>query len=81
MDKLIINGCEYRYTILPNTDNKVCAEIFKVITYPKSNMSDSHILILSKSFGSIFRTPKEKDYTDARDWVESQMLYMQKANQ
>jgi len=71
------NGTEYGFDIFPSY-GKVQAEIYKVYEY--SNDKDMHIRLLSKEFGSIFRTPSENDYKKAREWVDLQMKCILKSN-
>jgi hypothetical protein len=71
-----INGTKYGFTIAPNYD-KVVAEIYRVVDIAKSEM---HIRILSKEFGSMFRTPNENDYKKAREWADLQMKCIMNAN-
>lgn len=66
---LLVNDREYNYTIEP-LFGKVHAEIYKVIKFKFSN---SHISLLSKEFGSIFRKPNKKDYENAKKWADEQM--------
>lgn len=74
---MIINDKEYGFTILPQTVY-VVAEIYEV--FKMNDGSDLHISKLSKDFGSIFRKPIEKDYIEARKWVEIQLKCISEAN-
>lgn len=71
-----VNGEEIRFTILPFID-EVKAEIFRV---HKTKYGDIDIHLISKSFGGMFRKPIEKDYVNARKWVDMQMKSIEKSN-
>jgi hypothetical protein len=73
-----INNSEYGFTIEPRF-GKVLAEIYKFSE--NKILGDSfHIHLISKEFGSIFRKPIEKDYLNARNWVELQMKFIEESN-
>jgi len=74
-----VNGTEYGFSIFPSY-GKVQAEIYKVSSYKLDVEMNMHIRLLNKDFGSIFRSPNENDYKNARKWVDIQMKSILDAN-
>ena len=66
---------EISYTVLPHF-GKINAELYKV--YDRSGIK-THIHLINKEFGSVWRKPIEQDYTNAKEWVDLQIKCM-KAN-
>lgn len=75
---MMINGTKYGFSIYPSF-GKVQAEIYKISKF--NDGQEMQISLLNKDFGSIFRTPNEKDYIKAREWCDLQMKCILKANQ
>lgn len=76
-----VNNTEYGFTINPSY-GKVVAEIYRVATpIIKIGKDNLHIHLIKKEFGKWYRKPIEKDYEDARLWINQQMKYIQKANE
>jgi len=74
---MTVNRKEYGFTILPRY-GYVTAEIYEVYNYSKD--SNMNIRLISKDFGSMFRSPNESDYLKAREWVDIQMNSISNAN-
>jgi len=74
---MVVKEIEYGFNINPNY-GKVEAEIYKIIDV--GNTKGIQIRLLNKEFGSLFRTPNEKDYKKAREWVDLQMKCIMESN-
>lgn len=64
------------FHVLPNRSGFVVADIVEL---SKSELVSNRV-ILTKSFGSLFRKPIEKDYIEARAWTTQQLNYIYQAN-
>lgn len=59
---------------------KVRAEIYEITDVKLSDGKMLQLSILNKDFGSMFRKPIERDYLEARQWLENQIRYIKNAN-
>lgn len=76
---MIVNGTEYGFRVFPSY-GKVQSEIYKVTDIKFTTGKFMEIQLLSKEFGSMFRTPNEEDYKKAREWADLQMKCIMNAN-
>ena len=74
---IFVKGEEIGFRILPQF-GKVNAEIYRKAKMFKDG--DFELRLLSKEFGSMFRSPNEQDYINARKWVDLQMKSIQNSN-
>ncbi len=74
-----INGKKYGFTIKPRF-GYVNAEIYEVTNIKFTDGKFMELHLLSRDFGSAFRTPNENDYKKAREWVDLQMNGILTAN-
>ncbi len=74
MTKIEIDNKMFGYHICPRF-GKVYAEIY----YTGIN-DNIEMQVLNEEFGSNWRKPNEKDYTNAEIWCKNQLKYIREAN-
>jgi hypothetical protein len=79
MNNVEVNDKIYCYNICP-LGGKVYAEIYYTFKTPGIFLNNLRIQVLSKEFGSYWRTPIEKDYIKAKKWCLNQLNYILDAN-
>jgi len=73
---MIIKEREYIFKIEPK-NHVIVAEIFRI---ERIGDTGSNIFLISKSFGNWFRSIRDEDYKDAREWAENHLKNIYHAN-
>lgn len=70
-----IDGKLFGYHICPRF-GKVYAEIY----YKTLDKNSLEVQVLKNEFGSIWRSPLEKDYKEAQEWCKNQLKWLRESN-